>query len=431
MCVSFWGAMNRITENIFLGSYYALSAQKTLKSYNVSHILSLVQVKVNPEFVENFKHMQINIDDVEDENIIRHFPAIIEFMDEAIQSGTSVLVHCMAGVSRSATAVCVYLMQSRIWTPEQAICFVKSKRSVASPNSSFREQMGIFYNCGFEVNEAKPAYRQWLLKQQASDCTFNGGKAPNEIRYTSEYMAVKNAPQATWRNFLPILLRAMGHTSTTPITREQKIVLISELDGVEQEHEISLEGCPSDDLQGTCNPALKLVGFSAGEIVISGDRLIPALTGPSCRMTQLRCKKCTTPLALSSAFIAHTASGSSIKDKEKSTPKLPHKHRFPHNIHHHHIHNFAPRNGMSASSTLAPTCMQYHVEPVGWMKKELCKGELEGKLCCPKCEAKLGSYRWQGNKCSCGVWVTPAFQLQRSRVDEVSATATPSRNAVL
>jgi dual specificity phosphatase 12 len=42
-------------------------------------------------------------------------------------------------------------------------------------------------------------------------------------------------------------------------------------------------------------------------------------------------------------------------------------------------------------------------------------------ILCPnaKCAAKLGRRAWQGSQCSCGQWVTPAFKIGGSRVDEI------------
>lgn len=56
------------------------------------------------------------------------------------------------------------------------------------------------------------------------------------------------------------------------------------------------------------------------------------------------------------------------------------------------------------------------------MRTELEQGLLHGRLECPnaKCKASLGKYAWQGMKCSCGIWVCPAFSLQKGRVDEVT-----------
>lgn len=57
------------------------------------------------------------------------------------------------------------------------------------------------------------------------------------------------------------------------------------------------------------------------------------------------------------------------------------------------------------------------------MRPELEKGNLEGRLECPKrtCGANVGKYAWQGMCCSCGVWVVPGISVARGRVDEVVA----------
>lgn len=67
-----------------------------------------------------------------------------------------------------------------------------------------------------------------------------------------------------------------------------------------------------------------------------------------------------------------------------------------------------------------PSCTSYFIEPMAWMTA-LSSGEVTGRLNCPaeKCRAKLGSWDWAGMQCGCGAWVTPAFSLHRSKVDEV------------
>ncbi|NXC20669.1 DUS12 phosphatase, partial [Corythaeola cristata] len=62
-------------------------------------------------------------------------------------------------------------------------------------------------------------------------------------------------------------------------------------------------------------------------------------------------------------------------------------------------------------------CTSYFTDPVQWMEPAVL-GVMEGQLLCPKCRSKLGSFSWRGEQCSCGRWVTPAFQIHKSRVDE-------------
>ncbi len=77
-----------------------------------------------------------------------------------------------------------------------------------------------------------------------------------------------------------------------------------------------------------------------------------------------------------------------------------------------------PSNG-SAS------CQHIFIEPLSWMRPELEQATVNGRLTCPngRCGAAVGRYDWKGFKCTCGAWVTPAFSLQRARVDEAAASA--------
>ena len=55
------------------------------------------------------------------------------------------------------------------------------------------------------------------------------------------------------------------------------------------------------------------------------------------------------------------------------------------------------------------------------MRRRVCSmlSQVDGKLGCPKCSARIGSYNWSGMQCSCGAWVAPAIQVVKSKVDEV------------
>ena len=57
------------------------------------------------------------------------------------QSNGKVLVHCQAGVSRSATICLAYLMYHKELGLEQAYDFLKARRSVIAPNLNFMQQL--------------------------------------------------------------------------------------------------------------------------------------------------------------------------------------------------------------------------------------------------------------------------------------------------
>lgn len=51
------------------------------------------------------------------------------------------LIHCLAGISRSPTLAMAYVMRSRLLTCDEAYKFVKSRRPTVSPNLNFMGQL--------------------------------------------------------------------------------------------------------------------------------------------------------------------------------------------------------------------------------------------------------------------------------------------------
>ncbi|KAK9827884.1 hypothetical protein WJX74_007792 [Apatococcus lobatus] len=76
---------------------------------------------------------------------------------------------------------------------------------------------------------------------------------------------------------------------------------------------------------------------------------------------------------------------------------------------------------MSASSghqsDASASCL--FVEPMQWMS-EITSGHVQGKLYCPGCKTRIGSFNWAGMRSPTGAWVTPAFHLQLSKLDAQS-----------
>ena len=82
----------------------------------------------------------LHLDDIWMENISRYFEESADFIDEAVRSGGKVLIHCMAGISRSATMAIAFLMLRRGMPVEAAVEHVKRQRYVR-PNEGFLRQL--------------------------------------------------------------------------------------------------------------------------------------------------------------------------------------------------------------------------------------------------------------------------------------------------
>lgn len=134
---------DQIEEGLYLGSISAANNRSALKSLNITHILT-VAGSMPPSYPNEFKYKTIDVQDRHDINIAQYFDDCFGFIDEAKEMGGNVLVHCFVGRSRSVTIVVAYLMKKRGMSCSEALQHVKSKRSLAFPNSGFLLQLQNF-----------------------------------------------------------------------------------------------------------------------------------------------------------------------------------------------------------------------------------------------------------------------------------------------
>ncbi|KAJ8367301.1 hypothetical protein AAFF_G00321110 [Aldrovandia affinis] len=87
------------------------------------------------------RYKRLPATDSSKQNLRQYFEEVFEFIEEAHQSGQGVLVHCQAGVSRSATIVIAYLMKHTLMTMMDSYKYVRSRRPVVSPNLNFMGQL--------------------------------------------------------------------------------------------------------------------------------------------------------------------------------------------------------------------------------------------------------------------------------------------------
>lgn len=74
-------------------------------------------------------------------NIKQHFEETYHYIAEKLNQKINVLVHCHAGISRSASIVIAFLMRNKSISLEEAFKIVKSKRPRIKPNEAFIKQL--------------------------------------------------------------------------------------------------------------------------------------------------------------------------------------------------------------------------------------------------------------------------------------------------
>ncbi|XP_052877555.1 uncharacterized protein LOC108470448 isoform X3 [Gossypium arboreum] len=230
--------------------------------------------------------MAVPIRDMESENLLDYLDACIDFIDRSRKEG-SVLVHCFAGVSRSAAIILAYLMRTERLSQEDALESLKQSCEFVCPNDGFLEQLKMFEEMDYKVDHASKIYKRFRLKV-LGDC-YNRGEKIDSSKLGAD------------------------------------------------------PGLPTE----------------------------------------------------SSSVIEATP-----KEGEGETSFEWHKRR----------------SGNPFNKSSQTECSSVFVEPLRWMTA-VEEGAIEGKLSCAHCDARLGYFNWSGIQCSCGSWITPAFQLHKSRVD--------------
>ncbi|EAA00236.5 AGAP012237-PA [Anopheles gambiae str. PEST] len=136
-----------ILPGLFLGNASHSEDLKSLKKYNIKYILNVTPDLPNVfERDGQIRYLQIPITDHWSQagDLANHFPDAIKFIDEARSNGCGVLVHCLAGVSRSVTVTLAYLMFARTLSLNDAFLLVRSRKPDVSPNFHFMQQLHSF-----------------------------------------------------------------------------------------------------------------------------------------------------------------------------------------------------------------------------------------------------------------------------------------------
>lgn len=256
--------------------------------------------------------MAVPLRDMENENLLDYLDVCLDFIDRGRKEG-SILVHCFAGVSRSAAVITAYLMRSERLSQEDALESLRLSCEFVCPNDGFLEQLKMFEDMGFKVDHDSAIYKRFHVKVLGD--AYNRGE---RIDY-SKFGADPGLPAGT----------------------------------------ASIETAPD------------------------GNNPTPAY----------RCKKCRRVVAVKDNVISHIpGEGETCFEWQKQ------------------------RSGNPFNRSNELECSSIFVEPLQWMKT-VEEGAMEGKLSCIHCDARLGYFNWSGIQCSCGSWVTPAFQLHKARVD--------------
>lgn len=129
-----------LEEFLYLGDIEA-TEECTLKEFGIDYVISIGEHNMikNGPFPYVKEHLIIVANDDETQDLTNAFRESFEFIEK--YKSNKILVHCSAGMSRSASIVIGYLIIYHNLDFEKAYHYVLSRRPCIYPNDGFIKQL--------------------------------------------------------------------------------------------------------------------------------------------------------------------------------------------------------------------------------------------------------------------------------------------------
>ncbi|XP_068086043.1 dual specificity protein phosphatase 22-like [Anabrus simplex] len=131
--------MNKVLPGLYVGNYRDSKDASQLERFEITHIVAIHDAARK---LHSDKHyLCVLASDTPDQNLTQYFPLCNDFIHAARLRGGNVLIHCLAGMSRSVTVAVAYIMSVTSLNWKEALKVVRVGRAVANPNFGFQKQL--------------------------------------------------------------------------------------------------------------------------------------------------------------------------------------------------------------------------------------------------------------------------------------------------
>ena len=139
--------MNKIYNNIYVGD--KTSPELDPVACNCSFDLIVNCTKDLPTNSKGIPELRVPVDDTPDDQseMLKYLPWITYQIHQVWSNGGTILIHCFAGVSRSATVCAAYLMRYHgFGSVQETGRYMRSKRPIVFGNANFKDALENFNN---------------------------------------------------------------------------------------------------------------------------------------------------------------------------------------------------------------------------------------------------------------------------------------------
>lgn len=131
----------RVTDHLYLSSARAAADSSQVTRCQITCIVNATETKSSCPPPPGVEYIHIPVSDTPVSPLGDHFDSVADQIQLVAEGGGRTLVHCNAGVSRSAALCMAYLVKHRGVSLLEAHRWVKTCRPIARPNNGFWEQL--------------------------------------------------------------------------------------------------------------------------------------------------------------------------------------------------------------------------------------------------------------------------------------------------
>ncbi|KAK1328367.1 hypothetical protein QTO34_011940 [Cnephaeus nilssonii] len=132
--------LSQITSSLYISNGVAANNKLILSSNHITSVVN-VSVEVVSTLYEDIQYVQVPVADTPTSHLCDFFDPIADHIHNVEMKQGRTLLHCAAGVSRSAALCLAYLMKYHTMSLLEAHTWTKSCRPIIRPNSGFWEQL--------------------------------------------------------------------------------------------------------------------------------------------------------------------------------------------------------------------------------------------------------------------------------------------------
>lgn len=159
-------SFNEILPRLFLGD---LSVALNKDEITRLGITDMITIEIKPLQASELascvkRYLFLNAMDHSKQDILSHFETSNDFIENALKEASNkVYIHCVAGISRSASLVIAYVMKTRSMNYTEAHDLVAQKRRVIDPNEGFVRQLVLYHRMKYTIDIGNMEYRRMVL----------------------------------------------------------------------------------------------------------------------------------------------------------------------------------------------------------------------------------------------------------------------------